>query len=244
MNQTADLKPRKLPIMKKTVLIIIALLASLSMSAQEETAFSATVDVTYASKYVFRGVQLADETLMPSVEIGYGNFAAGAWSAQPITSNIDNEIDFYAGFSMPIDDTWGVDIGATIYYYPELDTAGGTVDDYTFEPYIGIGGEVNGISTGVTAYYDTTLETLTLEGSLGYSVPLEGTGSSLDFGASYGHVDPNGGSGYNYYNLGISIPFAISDTATITVSIDYANSDLPGPDTDFIFGTIGMSIGF
>ena len=150
--------------MKKTVLIIIALLASLSMSAQEETAISATVDVTYASKYVFRGVQLADETLMPSVEIGYGNFAAGAWSAQPITSNIDNEIDFYAGFSMPIDDTWGVDIGATIYYYPELDTACGTVDDYTFESYIGIGGEVNGISTGVTAYYDTTLETLTLEG--------------------------------------------------------------------------------
>ncbi len=230
--------------MKKTVLIITALLASLSLRAEEESAISATVDVTYASKYVFRGVELAEGTLMPSVEIGYGNFAAGIWSAQPITSNIDNEIDFYAGFSVPIDDTWGVDVGATIYYYPELDTAGGTVDDYTFEPYIGISGEVNGIATGVTAYYDTTLETLTLEGSLGYSVPLEGAASSLDFGASYGHVDPDGGSGYNYYNLGVSIPFAISDTATISLSVDYAGSDISGADNDFLLGTIGMSIGF
>jgi hypothetical protein len=80
--------------MKKTVLIITALLASLSLRA-EESSISATVDVTYASKYVFRGVELADGTLMPSVEIGYGNFAAGIWSAQPVTSNIDNEIDFY-----------------------------------------------------------------------------------------------------------------------------------------------------
>lgn len=229
--------------MKKTVLIITALLASLSLRA-EESSISATVDVTYASKYVFRGVELADGTLMPSVEIGYGNFAAGIWSAQPVTSNIDNEIDFYGGFSLPLDDTWGLDIGATVYYYPELDTAGGTVDDYTFEPYIGVGGEINGIATGVTAYYDTTLDTLTLEGSLGYSIPVEGAASSVDLGVSYGHVNPDGGSGYNYYNFGVSMPFAISDSATISVSLDYANSDLPGPDTDFIFGTIGMSIGF
>ena len=230
--------------MKKTVLIITALLASLSLRAEDESSISATVDLTYASKYVFRGVELANGTLMPSVEIGYGNFVAGIWSAQPVTDNIDNEIDFYAGFSMPLDDAWAVDVGAAIYYYPELDTAGGTADDFTWEPYIGISGEVNGIATGVSAYYDITLESLTLEGSLGYSIPLEGAASSLDFGVSYGHVDPDGGSSYSYYNLGVSIPFAISDSATISVSIDYAGNDIDGSDNDFLFGTIGMSIGF
>jgi len=230
--------------MKKTVLIITALLASLSLRAEEESSYSATVDVTYATTYVFRGVELANGTLMPSVEIASGNFAAGIWSAQPITDNIDNEIDFYAGFSVPMNDSWAFDAGATVYYYPELDTAGGTIDDATWEPYVSISGDVNGFAPGISAFYDITLKVLTLEGSLGYSVPLEGAASSLDFGASLGRVDPKSGSGYTYYNLGVSLPFAISDTATVSVSLDYAHNDISGADNDFLFGTIGMSIGF
>ena len=227
--------------MKKTVLIITALLASLSLRAEEESSYSATVDVTYATTYVFRGVELANGTL---IEIAKGNFAAGMWSAQPITDNIDNEIDFYAGFSVPLNDSWAFDAGATLYYYPELDTAGGTIDDATWEPYISVSGDVNGFAPVISAFYDITLEVLTLEGSLGYSVPLEGVASSLDFGASLGRVDPKSGTGYTYYNLGVSLPFAISDTATISVSLDYAHNDIAGADNDFFFGTIGMSIGF
>jgi len=229
--------------MKKTVLIIAALWASLGLRAEEESSYSATVDFSYATTYVFRGVELAKGTLMPSVEFGAGNFSAGIWSAQPLTDNLDNEVDFYAGFSIPLDDSWAVDVGACLYYYPELDTGGGA-DEATWEPYVGISGEVSGFVPALYLYYDMTLEVLTVEGQLGYSVPLEGVGSSLDFGAALGRVDPKSGSGYTYYNVRASIPFAISETGTLSVGVDYAHNDITGADNNHFFGTIGVSIGF
>ena len=81
----------------------------------------------------------------------------------------------------------------TLYYYPELDTSGGA-DSSTFEPYVGVSGSVGGFSPGAYVYYDTTLEVLTLEGSIGYSVALEPAGASLDFSAALGRADPDVGS--------------------------------------------------
>ncbi len=229
--------------MKKTVLIIAALFAGLSLRAQEEPSYSATVDFSYATTYVFRGVELAKGTLMPSVEFGSGNFAAGIWSAQPVTDNLDNEIDFYAGYSGAISETWGFDVGACVYYYPELDTGGGA-DEVTWEPYIGISGDLGGFAPGVYLYYDLTLKVLTAEGQLGYSIPLESAGSSLDFAASIGRVDPKSGSGYTYYNLGMSVPFQLSDSGTLSLGVDYAHNNISGADNSHFFGTIGVSIGF
>lgn len=235
--------------MKKTVLIIAALCASFaSLRAQEaESSYSVSLDLTYASKYVFRGQQLAEGTLMPSVELSSGNFTAGIWSAQPLTDNIDNEIDFYAGFGVPLNDDWGFDIGVTLYYYPELDTSGGA-DDATWEPYVGISGTVGGVAPGLYLYYDTTLEILTVEGSIGYSVAMEGTGTSMDFSASVGSIQPDVGSNVTYYNLGLSIPFALSDTGSLTVGLNYGHNDINGGDgygeNAHFFGTIGVSIGF
>ena len=86
--------------MKKIVLILAAVAASLSLRAEEAAApassYSVTVDFPYATKYVFRGAQYAKQSLQPSVEVATGSFAFGIWTNQPITDNTDNEIDFYA----------------------------------------------------------------------------------------------------------------------------------------------------
>ena len=55
------------------------------------------MDFPYASKYVFRGVQYAEDSFQPSVKLTSGSFYLGLWTNQPITSNIDNEIDVYGG---------------------------------------------------------------------------------------------------------------------------------------------------
>ena len=234
--------------MKKTILIIAALCSSMSFVRAEEaeSSYSVTVDFTYASRYVFRGQQLADGTLMPSVEFSTGNFTAGIWSAQPLIDNVDNEVDFYVSYGVPVGD-WALDFGITAYYYPELDiTAGG--DDVTYEPYVGLSGAVGGIDTGAYLFYDTTLEILTIEGSIGYSVPMESSGTSLDFSASIGSIRPDVGSDVTYYNLGMSIPFALSDTGALTVGLNYGHNNIAGGDgygeNAHFFGTIGVSIGF
>ncbi len=235
--------------MKKTVLIIAALAASLSLRAEEapQSSYSVTVDFPYVSKYVFRGVQLAEGSLQPSVELAAGDFTVGFWTSQPLTSNIDNELGFYGSYGFSLSDTWSVDTGVWVYYYPELDGSLG-LDRTTWEPYIGLSGEVGGFSPGVYLYYDATLKIFTYEGQLGYSVALAPAGASLDFSATLGRVDPDAGGGYTYYSLGVSTPFTLSDSATLTVGLNYTHNNLPGGDgfgeKSHVYGTIGITVGF
>lgn len=230
--------------MKKTVLILAACAAALSLRAQSaKSAYSVTLDFPYTTKYVFRGVELARGSIQPSVELGAGNFTAGIWTNQPITDNTDNEIDFYGGYSTAVGHGLTLDVGGCLYYYPELDHSTGA-NNTTFEPYVGLTGSVGGFSPGLYLYYDLTLETFTAEGQLGYSVPLEPAGASLDFSANLGRVDPKSGSGYTYYSVGVSVPFKLSESGTFTVGVNYAHNNITGIDNSHFYGTAGITIGF
>lgn len=230
--------------MKKSVLIIAALMAGLSLRAEEaKSSYSLTLDFPYTTKYVFRGVELARQSFQPSVELGVGNFTAGLWTNQPIVDNTDNEIDLYAGYSASLSDKWSLDVGGCLYYYPELDASSGA-DNTTFEPYVGITGSVGDVSPGLYVYYDLTLEVLTVEGQLGYSVALEPAGASLDFSLNLGRVDPKAGSGYTYYSIGASVPFKLSESGTLTLGINYAHNNISGIDNSAFYGTAGVTIGF
>ena len=234
--------------MKKLVLIIAAVTAGLSLRAEEaKTSYSVTLDFPYATKYVFRGVQLARQSLQPSLEVASGNFTAGIWANQPITDNTDNEIDFYAGYSTALNDAWKIDTGLCLYYYPELDKSTGA-DKTTWEPYIGVVGTVGGFAPGVYLYYDATLKVYTYQGQVGYSIALEPAGASLDFSAALGRVDPKSGSGYTYYSLDASVPFKLSEKGTFTIGVNYTHNNIAGGDAygenGNFYGTAGVTIGF
>jgi len=230
--------------MKKSVLIIAALMAGLSLRADEaKSSYSVTLDFPYTTKYVFRGVELARQSIQPSVELGVGNFTAGIWTNQPLVDNTDNEIDFYAGYSTALSSGWSLDTGVCLYYYPELDASSGA-DTSTWEPYVGITGSVGSFSPGVYVYYDLTLKNLTVEGQLGYSIPLEPAGASLDFSLNLGRVDPDVGDAYTYYSIGASVPFKLSESGTLTLGVNYAHNNLPGGDSGTFYGTAGITIGF
>lgn len=230
--------------MKKSVLIIAALMAGSSLRADEvKSSYSVTVDFPYTTKYVFRGVEYARQSIQPSVEVGVGNFTAGIWSNQPLVDHVDNELDFYVGYSKELPRGWTVDSGICLYYYPELATSSGA-NNTTWEPYVGVTGSVGGVSPGLYVYYDLTLEVLTVEGQLGYSVPLEPAGASLDFSLNLGRVDPKVGSGYTYYSVGASVPFKLSQSGTLTLGINYAHNNITGIDHNVFYGTAGITIGF
>ena len=66
----------------KALRILIALtplilFGNRSVSAQT----SITVDTAFAyeSEYVFRGIQFADHSFQPSVDVGWGGFYFGSW---------------------------------------------------------------------------------------------------------------------------------------------------------------------
>jgi len=224
--------------MKKILLIGLAAVATCGVARAQ---YSLSLDLTFASDYVFRGVQLSENTLHPSVEFGYDDFYAGIWAASPINNRSSagyiDEYDFYAGYGWALSDNVQLDAGVTHYYYPEASNS--------TEAYVGINFDFQGVTPGLYVYRDLDLDTWTYQANLGYSVPLEGSGTSLDLSAFVGRVDPDGGSNYTYYGASAVMPFALNENTTLSIGAHYAHNDIGfGIDGTHVFGTVGLTMGF
>lgn len=206
------------------------------------SSYTVTVDFPYASKYVFRGVELAQGSFQPSVKVTAGDFYAGLWTNQPVTRNTDNEIDLFAGYGFALNENWSLDLGGTLYYYPEANTSLG-LDEHTFEGYVGVTGAVGGVNLGAYTYYDFDLKSLTIQGNIGYSIPLSAE-ASLDFSANLGHVSPDGASDYTYYGAGVAVPYKLTDHATVTGGVNYASHDITGLEGSHLWYNVGINLSF
>ncbi len=235
--------------MTKTIIALAALVAGSSAFAAEAStkSYSVTLDNTIASEYIFRGIQLADTTFHPSVEVAYSDFYAGVWGALPFSNNAGNdykEFDFYAGYGYALNDTWKLDAGATFYYYGDT-----TPSQDTTELYLGLTGKVSVLTTSVYAYYDLDLKTTTFIGSLGYSLPVAKIGTSVDFTATLGYVDSGDLSSaipenYTYWGLAVAVPYKLTDSATVTAGVAYTNGNRNSILEDQVVGTLGLTVGF
>lgn len=232
--------------MKKIALLasILALgSALLSAADAQKSSFSVTAAFPYVSKYVFRGQQLAKDSIQPSVEATYTDFYGGVWTNQPVTGHQDNEFDFYAGYKTALNDKWNVDFGLTMYYYPDAKTGNGVHRD-TYENYLGITGNTKGLTHGVYVYYDYTLKNTTVQGQLGYSFPIPDFGASLDLTTNIGHVYADKGDDYTYWNVGLTVPYKISEKASVYAGVSYTNSDIDTIKRDLVWYQVGVTIGF
>lgn len=234
--------------MKKTAVLLAALVTGAVLRADEApvepvaSSYSVTADIPYVSSYVFRGVKLADDAIQPSIKLAVGNAYAGIWLSEPLDNDFENEIDFYGGYTFDLSEGWSLDVGATVYHYPELDTSAGA-DDTTFEAYVGLNGSFGGVSAGAYVYQDFTLKATTIQGNLGYGVPISDK-FSCDFSANAGVVTVDEGEDYSYYGVSVQFPYKISDKATFTVGGSYANSDLDGVEHDIFWVNAGFSYTF
>lgn len=239
---------------KKTALVLAALVAGVSAQAQEaaKSDLSVTVDVTYVSDYVFRGQLLANDSIQPSIEAAYGDFYAGVWYSDDVNGTALSETDVYAGYGFAVTDTIKLDAGVTRYLYD------GQSSGDTTEVYAGVSADVL-LSPSVYYYYDFDREANTVEVSIGYSLPIDAIKASLDLSAKAGYTSKGGqyvngysNEDYTYYVVGAAIPYKLSETATLTVGVDYILNDTDstsgfstsGDDGDKIVGKAGISIGF
>lgn len=227
--------------MKKSTLILAALLTGASLPAAEGSAPAITADATYVSRYVFRGIELAEGAFQPSVKMTVGDFYIGVWSSLPTDNGYEHELDYYAGYGFKLSDAWSLDLGATVYHYPGVDTPG--VDESTFEGYIGLNGSIESVTLAFYAYEDFTLDVTTFQGTVGYSIPMNEK-VSMNLSANLGHASPNFGDGYTYYGLGAQLPYKISDAATVTIGVNYASHDLDGVDDGHFWFNAGFNYAF
>ena len=252
--------------MKKLTLTAV-ILAATTMAPNafaQDLAFTAGVDTV--SEYVFRGVSLGDTSLQTFSEVSYGGFTAGAWYSAGFGAGSDvqaDELDLYIGYSLPLKGDISVDVGATHYHFPQggdlFDTNGGTAG--TYEVYGTVGFDNLPLSPSFTTYYDFTLDALTLEGSVGHSIPLSAEGWSVDLGLTGGHVTVDDAGNYEWATASASVGKSFSDTLSFYVGANFSvNSEdlldfdrIEDPnfgaiatidsDTKFWFGS-GFSVGF
>jgi len=234
--------------MKKTALILAALVAGASLSAQAPApapapaapSYSVTADFAYATKYVFRGVELAKGAFQPSVKITSGDFYASVWSSMPVDRGYELEFDYTAGYTgFKISKDWSLDVGLTVYTYPGL----GVGDKATYEGFIGANGTIGDFTSGTYAYYDFTLKAFTIQEALGYGIKIDDK-ITVNVLATVGNVSPDAGSGYTYYGFGATLPYKLSDAATLTLGVQYADQDIAGLSGSHFWGTIDLAYTF
>lgn len=228
--------------MKNKLIALGALsLASVySLSAQEEV--SLTTSIAYEGVYMFRGMKLAEPTYFPSVDVAYGSFYAGLWSALPLDSDEANEVDLYAGYGMELNEMVSLDFGATYYTYPSTESdffgSGNTLEFYT-----GFAFDME-YSPAVYVYYDMDKDTLTLEGSAGHSYEFaENTTFDVSLAGGYVVADTDGledtldgdADDYFYAVATAGIGYSINEAASVSV---YANYSIATESYFFTDGTV------
>jgi uncharacterized protein (TIGR02001 family) len=241
--------------MKNACLALATAVTTASVLGADEApsrAYSVTADVSYASKYTFRGTLIGGAAVQPSVELAVGDFYAGYWGSQPVRYSGGDEADFYAGYGLTLAEGFSLDAGLTLYNYTATPSSWPGFK-YTLEGYIGAKFETSaGLTPSLYAYYDFNLKTTNLQGNLEYSLELVKDTVSLDFAAYLGWGNQAAGTlnetngHYWFWGIDLSLPYTLAPNATLTPALHYtSNSKYYGKEHKTVFSyTVGISIGF
>lgn len=117
-------------------------------AAQSGSALSGSVSVV--NDYLFRGLSQTSQSPALQAGVEYGSadsWYVGAWGSNVSwlsdlstpDARVSNslEVDLYAGWRIPLDDAWKLDLGLYTYYYPG-DYPRGFTRPYTTEGYVAV----------------------------------------------------------------------------------------------------------
>lgn len=236
--------------MKKTALWVLAFSSIVTAATAEDIGVSTTL--AFESRYIFRGVQFAETSVQPAVEISFGGLYGGAWFNLPIGDDDlvvtpgGEELDLFIGYTAQLNDAVAYDVGATYYTFPDL--ASGFFDTFsedgdglganTVEAFAGLSFQ-GPLSPSLYVYRDFMFDTLTIEGGVSHSFPLSAE-TSFDLGAALGYVvDDDAGGEYLYGGVTADLSYVISEDAALSGGVRYGGSDIAGGSLidDSIAGT-------
>lgn len=99
--------------MKKIVSIAMLLVASATAFAQDENEIETTVGTDVVSQYIWRGQELGNASLQPTLGVSYKGLSLSAWGSVGLTNaNDTKEFDFTLGYT-----AGGFNIGVTDYWF-------------------------------------------------------------------------------------------------------------------------------
>ena len=219
----------------------------------EAEAPSAEASVGLYSKYIWRGFELSDDSLViqPSITASYKGFSANLWANLDTDYYVPggqkwNETDFTLSYDGAYEKL-GYGVG-WIYY--ALDSADDTQEWYGTLSYDVL------LAPSLTLYYDTDAFPGAWYANLGISHTfMIAEKYGLDLGASFGYLDDNEGySEFHDGRLSASMSFPVGEYIAITPEIYWSfaltdnASDLieggPSNKDNFVYGGVSASFSF
>jgi hypothetical protein len=173
-------------------------LVSAEAASAQGIMFEREVRAAVLTDYVFRGVQLGEESFKLVGELRFNGLHGGVALIQPFENDdFSNETRAFAGWSPHLEDHGSMldfELGFTWYGHP--DAAPGFNDQSRFEPYAKLFIDAP-LMPSISGYYDAELETYTLEGRLTQWIELGGL-NGLEFGFDGGLVSPDEADDHAY----------------------------------------------
>lgn len=103
------------------ILLITVLVAGMTAGATAFDEISINSGVDFYNRYVWRGLDIANTpSIQPTLSIAYSGFEFGAWGAYTLSNEASesDEIDFWIGYTLELENGVAFTLLATDYYYP------------------------------------------------------------------------------------------------------------------------------
>jgi len=205
-------------------------------------------DITFASRYVFRGVQNAGNSFQPTVQASLGDLYGGVWANLPTGEGL-RELHYFAGSMIALPDVRFavLDAGLTVYHFP------GAGEDRTHELYFGAqfpGLGLPNIFATLYYYYDLDVQSHVVEATGTYSYSLEGWGlpASADLSVRGGIQSGRDAQDYRFYGAAAELPFALGESSLVTAGVRWETAERfafgPGQRGQTFFWTLSYRAGF
>lgn len=216
------------------------------------------VDMGYASRYVFRGVQRAGDSAQAAVEINREGFRGGLGLTRPFDQGEPGELNLNAAYG------WGSSGGIVLE---------GTVTSTWFSDVPGVDRSLEaglratlppagGFTPSLAYYRDLCFDADTVEAAFARSIPLTKLGAFLELNLFAGVVrgrnwrpdaaGPKWRDGYGYWGGEARLPYRVGPHSTVVAGVHYAGtagrSISNGPfgrrSSDRVWVTLGVNLDF
>jgi hypothetical protein len=190
------------------------------------------VDLAYASRYVFRGVERAGDSVQAAVEFNRDNFRGGFGINQPFDRGDAREVNLNAAYAWQPADALTLEASVAHTWFDEV-PAGGVERSWeagltaTLAP-------VGGFTPSFAYYHDFRFQADTVQTSLARSIALTKLGAFLEVNLFAGWVSgddwrpdapgPRRQDSYGYWGGELQLPYRVGAHSTVVAGLQYADS--------------------
>jgi hypothetical protein len=188
------------------------------------------VDLVYASRHVFRGVERARDSVQASVEFNREGFRGGAGLSQPFDRDEAGELKLNAGYAWVT--SGGIALEATVAGTWFSDVPG---VDRSLEAGLRVTlAPAGGFTPSLAYQHDFRFDAEATEVSFARSIPLTKLGAFLELNLYAGLVQgrdwrpdapgPRLRDGYGYWGGEVSLPYRVGPHSTVVAGIHCAGT--------------------